>query len=90
MNLNAVTYSDIAAGSLNTDVSVVDLSTASQPSPGLITTTITSPTTGCNIPGSFPFVMVATQINNKYVAFAISHSTCPTFDMPFNVFTIEQ
>ncbi len=89
-NLNAVTYSDIAAGSLNTDVSVVDLSTASQPSPGLITTTITSPTTGCNIPGSFPFVMVATQINNKYVAFAISHSTCPTFDMPFNVFTIEQ
>jgi len=87
-NLNAVTYTDIAAGSLNTVASVVNLSTASQPSPGLITTTITSPFTGCS--GSFPFVMVATQINNKYVGFAISHSTCPTFDMPFNVFTIEQ
>jgi hypothetical protein len=89
-NLNEVTYTDIAAGSLNTVASVVNLSTASQPSPGLITTTITSSTTGCNIPGSFPFVMVATQINDKYVGFAISHSTCPTFDMPFNVFTIEQ
>ena len=87
-NLNAVTYTDIAAGSLNTVASVVNLSTASQPSPGLITTTITSPFTGCS--GSFPFVMVATQINNKYVGFAISYSTCPTFDMPFNVFTIEQ
>jgi hypothetical protein len=89
-NLNAVTYTNIATGSLNTVASAVNLSTASQPSPGLITTTITSPSTGCNIPGSFPFVMVATQINSKYVGFAISHSTCPTFDMPFNVFTIEQ
>lgn len=89
-NLNEVTYTDIAAGSLNTVASVVNLSTASQGTPGLIITSITSPTIGCNIPGSFPFVMVATQINNKYVGFAISHSTCPTFDMPFNVFTIEQ
>ncbi len=89
-NLNAVTYTNIATGSLNTVASAVNLSTALQPSPGLITTTITSPSTGCNIPGSFPFVMVATQINSKYVGFAISHSTCPTFDMPFNVFTIEQ
>jgi hypothetical protein len=91
-NLNAVTYTNISTGSLNTIASAVNLSTASQNSPGLITTSITSPTSeeGCNNPGTFPFVMVATQINNKYVGFAISHSTCPTFDMPFNVFTIEQ
>jgi len=89
-NLNALTYTNIATGSLNTVASAVNLSTASQNSPGLITTSITSPTSeeGCNNPGTFPFVMVATQINNKYVGFAISHSTCPTFDMPFNVFTM--
>ena len=49
-NLNAVTYTDISSGTLNSVASAVNLSTALQPSPGLITTSITSPTTGCNVP----------------------------------------
>lgn len=91
-NLNAQTYIDIDTGEVNTAVSAVNLTGASsEPSPGLITTTLSSPTgPGCNIPGTFPFVMVATQINNKYVAFAITHSTCPTFDTSLNVLVIEQ
>lgn len=89
-NLNAQTYSDIDNGTLNTEVTAVNLSGASQPSPGLLKTSITYPSTGCNIPGTFPMVMVVTQINNKYVAFGLTHSTCPTFDTPFNVLTIQQ
>jgi len=89
-NLNALTYTNIDSGTLNTSVASVTFTYASQPSPGLITAQIISPTTGCTTPGTFPIVMAVSQINGKYVALVLSHTTCPTYDTPFNVLAIEQ
>jgi hypothetical protein len=84
-NLNAFQYSNIDSGLLSTSGAAVYFAGAVQPSPGLITATLTA---SCG--STFPIVMAVNQINGKYVAFVVSHSTCPTFDSPFNVFAIEQ
>ncbi len=84
-NMNALEYTDIDNGLLSTSGGTVNFKNASQPAPGLITATVTA---SCQL--TFPIVMAVTQIKNKYVAFTISHSTCPTFDSPFNVLVVEQ
>jgi hypothetical protein len=84
-NLNAFQYTNIDNGLLSTAGGSVNFAGALQPSPGLITATLTAPCAS-----TFPIVMAVNQINGKYVAFVLTHTTCPTFDSPFNVFAIEQ
>ena len=83
--LNAFQYINIDSGSLSTSGGSISFAGATQPSPGLITGTVTA---ACG--STFPIVMAVSQINGKYVAFVLSHSTCPTFDSPFNVLAMEQ
>jgi hypothetical protein len=85
--LNARSYSSLDTGALNTEVSTVDFSSAVQLAPGLIIANLTPACTGGT---TFPIAMVVTQIDNKYVAFTLSHSTCPTFDTAFNVLAVQQ
>jgi len=85
INLNAFQYTNIDNGLLSTAGGSVNFAGALQPSPGLITATLTAPCAS-----TFPIVMAVNQINGKYVAFVLTHTTCPTFDSPFNVFAIEQ
>ena len=83
--LNALQYTNIDNGALSTSGGSINFAGASQPTPGLITATVTA---ACG--STFPIVMAVNQINGKYVAFVLSHSTCPTFDSPFNVLAMEQ
>jgi hypothetical protein len=88
-------YANIAAGTLSTNTAVsVPFNNATEVAPGLITTTFT------NCDGSTsPMAIALTQINGKYVAFALGYSpgqgpggggNCPDYTHGFNVLAVQQ
>jgi hypothetical protein len=88
-------YANIDAGTLSQSSTSVALNGAAQTvAPGLITTTFT------NCDGSTsPMAIALTNINGKYVAFAIGYSpgqgpgnggNCPDYTHGFNVLAVQQ
>lgn len=87
--LNALMYSDIKTGTLGSSGGDLLISSGTQTVPGLIRSTLVTQCTS-SISSTTDVAMAVRKINNKYVSFLISYSTCPTFNTGFNVMTIEQ
>jgi hypothetical protein len=88
------TYANIDAGTLSTSSTSVSFNNPTQVAPGLITTTFTN----CDS-NSYPMAIALTNINGKYVAFAVGYSpgqgpgkgtTCPDYTHGFNVLAVQQ
>lgn len=83
-NLVGFTYADVATGTRDNASSdaVLDMNTATQPSPGLIRFTLTEGGV------AHDFVAVVNQIAGKYMFFGISTNTAT--NEPYNVFMVQQ
>lgn len=81
-------FVDIDAGTLSTQGGNINFANSTQPAPGLIKAKFTA--NGCS--QTSDIVMAVRQINGKYVGLILTHTPtpCTTFDVGFNVFTIEQ